>query len=592
MHSKVSLLAALLPCLSSKYPWGGRSVSATNPYDLNQIPNTGVTRKYEWTLTNETLAPDGVELSLLVVNGQYPGPLLECNWGDWLEVAVTNNLDEGSSIHWHGFLQTGTPYYDGTPGASQCPIAPGKTFTYRFRCELYGSSWWHSHYSGQYVSGLTGPIVVYGPTDDRSKYDVDVGPVMVTDWYHDYYLNLVADVFKGSLECDPHNPRGNPPCPPLADNVLINGKNSYPCDKVRQYGDKTLPCTENAPHAQFRFHSGKRHLLRLINNGAEAVLYLSIDGYQMTVIANDFVAVEPYETDLVTLGIGQRADVIVQGVDDPRASVYMRVTEGPSALQPPGDHPKGCSLNTGVSTTALAAIYYEDADTTVPPNSTSQIEESRYLAPDACQDQPLNLTVPLYEMELKEPETTMSLTVTGGLNASSDFVWYINNISLYADYNDPTLFEAKLNTPGYQYPPERAVYDMGSNASVRIILQAVGLPAPHPFHIHGHNMQVLSAGPGSWDGTIIRPENPQRRDTQILPPDGHIALQIELNNPGVWLFHCHVAWHISQGLGITILERPIEIEQEMELPYIMAQTCRDWSAYTGHDVVDQIDSGL
>jgi FtsP/CotA-like multicopper oxidase with cupredoxin domain len=96
------------------------------------------------------MAPDGVELSVLVANGAFPGPSIEANWGDWIEVAVTNGLTvEGTSLHWHGFLQTGTPYMDGTPGVTQCPIAPGKTFTYRFRAELYGTSWWHGHYSAQ-----------------------------------------------------------------------------------------------------------------------------------------------------------------------------------------------------------------------------------------------------------------------------------------------------------------------------------------------------------------------------------------------------------------------------------------------------------
>jgi len=43
---------------------------------------------------------------MLVANGQFPGPMIEANWGDWIEVAVTNDLViEGTSIHWHGFLQ-------------------------------------------------------------------------------------------------------------------------------------------------------------------------------------------------------------------------------------------------------------------------------------------------------------------------------------------------------------------------------------------------------------------------------------------------------------------------------------------------------
>jgi FtsP/CotA-like multicopper oxidase with cupredoxin domain len=51
--------------------------------------------------------------------------------------------DEGTSIHWHGLLQKKTPWMDGVPSIHQCRIAPGKTFTYRFRADQVGTSWWY-----------------------------------------------------------------------------------------------------------------------------------------------------------------------------------------------------------------------------------------------------------------------------------------------------------------------------------------------------------------------------------------------------------------------------------------------------------------
>ncbi|KAI7388268.1 laccase-like multicopper oxidase [Hortaea werneckii] len=450
----------------SPRPWGNRDAKNCNPYDVNSIPNTGVTRQYDWTVTNTTLSPDGVELPLLVVNGQFPGPTIEANWGDWIEVTVHNQLvgeyEEGTSIHWHGFLQTGTPYYDSTPGISQCPIAPGKSFTYRFRAELYGTSWWHSHYSSQYVNGLSGPIVVYGP--DSDSYDIDVGPVMLSDWFHDYYDNLLIDIFYATETCDPH-------CPPMSDNMLINGKNNYPCNET----EKT--CTPNAGLANFKFETGKKHRLRLVNHAAEAIVFFSIDGYDMTVISNDFVSVEPYKTDLVILGVGQRTDVIVQGRDNPKEAVYMRMTEGPSGLGPRGT--TGCSLNTGVSIDVVAPIYYEDADTSVLPNTTSDIDSSRYLFPNNCGNEALNHTTPSYAMEVKEPTTQLDFLMTGDYNATGAFVWYMNNITYYTDYNDPSLFEAKLGN--YNYSQERQIYNMKNNTVVRINMTSVGFPASHPM---------------------------------------------------------------------------------------------------------------
>ena len=72
------------------------------------------------------------------------------------------------------------------------------------------------------------------------------------------------------------------------------------------------------------------------------------------------------------------------------------------------------------------------------------------------------------------------------------------------------------------------------------------------MHLHGHAMSVLHQGPGYWDNvSLTNMQNPQRRDVQMLPPSGHVVLQYEANNPGVWPFHCHIAWHLSQVCQIS-----------------------------------------
>ena len=112
------------------------------------------------------------------------------------------------------------------------------------------------------------------------------------------------------------------------------------------------------------------------------------------------------------------------------------------------------------------------------------------------------------------------------------------------------------------------------------------------MHLHGHNMYVLDEGPLPWNGqTIINPKNPQRRDVQILQKNSYIVVQYDSVNPGVWPFHCHIAWHVSQGLYINLLEHPQDI-QHQNIPRSSADTCRDWAKFTGREVVDQIDSGL
>jgi len=78
------------------------------------------------------MAPDGVERLMLVYNNSYPGPLITANWGDWVVVHVTNNLQNNgfftlwgianlsTSIHWHGIIQENNCANDGVPGVTQC----------------------------------------------------------------------------------------------------------------------------------------------------------------------------------------------------------------------------------------------------------------------------------------------------------------------------------------------------------------------------------------------------------------------------------------------------------------------------------------
>ncbi|GME44714.1 similar to laccase-1 precursor [Neofusicoccum parvum] len=163
--------------LPDGFPWGNRN-GQNDPFC--DPPNTGVTRYYDFTVARGHLLSDGFNKSGIYVNGQFPGPAIEANWGDWIEVRVHNNItgpEEGTSLHWHGILQKGTQWYDGVPGVTQCPIAPGSSFTYRFRADVYGTSWWHSHFSAQYTMGVFGPLTVYGPKYE--EYDIDVGPVML-----------------------------------------------------------------------------------------------------------------------------------------------------------------------------------------------------------------------------------------------------------------------------------------------------------------------------------------------------------------------------------------------------------------------------
>ena len=86
---------------------------------------------------------------------------------------------------------------------------------------------------------------------------------------------------------------------PFSDNNLINGKMVFDCSLVT---DGT-PCTSNAGLSEFRFTPGKTHRLRVVNAGSAGLQHFSIDNHLMTVIANDFTPIVPYQAKVITMGV-------------------------------------------------------------------------------------------------------------------------------------------------------------------------------------------------------------------------------------------------------------------------------------------------
>lgn len=163
--------------------------------DYESVFPQGIHREYWLNITDKVISPDGyLKTEGKVINGSYPGPLIEACWGDDITVHVTNYLKtNGSTIHWHGLRQLHTNEADGVNGVTQCPIADGDTFDYKFKALQYGHSWYHSHYSLQYPDGVAGPLLIHGPSS--ANWDKAWTPILISDWSHrsafqDFYVEL------------------------------------------------------------------------------------------------------------------------------------------------------------------------------------------------------------------------------------------------------------------------------------------------------------------------------------------------------------------------------------------------------------------
>jgi FtsP/CotA-like multicopper oxidase with cupredoxin domain len=125
------------------------------------------------------------------------------------------------------------------------------------------------------------------------------------------------------------------------------------------------------------------------------------------------------------------------------------------------------------------------------------------------------------------------------------------------------------------------------------------------MHLHGHDFLILGRSPAlanpfpvpprrfnpATDTATLDFNNPTRRDTTMLPGNGWLVVAFRSDNPGAWLFHCHIAWHVSQGLSVQFLERVQDIPATVPLNAI-EPNCQRWTDYYATSEFKQFDSGL
>jgi iron transport multicopper oxidase len=129
-----------------------------------------------------------------------------------------------------------------------------------------------------------------------------------------------------------------------------------------------------------------------------------------------------------------------------------------------------------------------------------------------------------------------------------------------------------------------AIYGSNTNAFilnegevVEIVLNSDD-PGKHPFHLHGHAFQAVWRGEendGYYSGNESLSQIPMRRDTFMVRPQSNIVLRFRADNPGVWLFHCHIEWHIDSGLVATMIESPLALQaQNLTIPDSHWDACK------------------
>ncbi|WP_322904143.1 multicopper oxidase family protein [Paenibacillus sp. SGZ-1009] len=208
-------------------------------------------------------------------NGTIPGSLIRLNVGDQVDIIVHNQLDEPMTVHWHG-LQVPNAM-DGVPGMPNPAIQPNGSFHYKFTVteQMIGTHWYHSHYDDDFQvdAGMYGAIIVDDPSSNTGT------TTTTTDGQHydvDKLFMLGATKVDGA---DPENA------------FTINGK-SYPYTP------------------QMTVQKGQRVLLRLVNASAEDYHAITLDGYTLTIVAEDGQPLpDPQNVSVVSIAPSETLDI-------------------------------------------------------------------------------------------------------------------------------------------------------------------------------------------------------------------------------------------------------------------------------------------
>ncbi|KAF0358077.1 multicopper oxidase [Gigaspora margarita] len=493
----------------------------------------GNEKVYDLTISRGSNAPDGFKRDMFLINGQFPGPLIECNKGDTLVINVKNELDEDTTIHSHGMFQRGTPWYDGVPGQTQCGIPSKGSLTYKFKVEQSGTYWYHSHSRTQYIEGIIGPLIVHEPNDPyKNECDEEI-IVILQDWYHTDAKTLLATFLSPASQ-------GNEPSP---DNGLINGHNSFNCSSASEGSD----CVSNAPLAQFKFVKGKKYKLRIINASAFSAFIFSIDGHSMDVVEVEGMITRRHTVHRLPINIAQRYSVIVTA-DQPIDQYWMRAEMETSCFAVVSD-----DLNPLIT----AVVTYDTYN-----GSTDQGPSSKAWSDDVenCVDLKASDLKPYKNQKIPNPSKNFTIVINFQPDENDVVLGYINNSTYKIDTNDPTLI--KVYNGVTQFSPNLNVFTVEKDEIVDLILlnQDAG---EHPFHLHGHVFWCLGSGEDGTqpDYNSLNTKDPIQRDTATIPAGGWAILRFVSNNPGVWGFHCHIEWHVASGLVAQFVTQPDQIKR-------------------------------
>jgi CopA family copper-resistance protein len=501
---------------------------------------------------------DGRAGHAALVNGTIPGPLIRLKEGQRVRIAVTNRLDEDTSIHWHGLL---VPFQmDGVPGVSFPGIKPGETFTYDFPVRQAGTYWWHSHSGLQEQIGHYGPMIIDPAGEDPIAYDRE-HVVVLSDWsfLHPHELFRKLKVNAGHFNMQKQTVAGllAGQDQPLKDRVEWARMRMDPTDIADVTGSVyTYLVNGHGPGDNWTglFSPGERVRLRFINSAAMTIFNVRIPGLSLEVVAADGQPVSPVAVDEFQIAPAETFDIIVRPTEDKAFSLVAeasdrsgmaRATLAPRLGMTAGvpllrKRPLATMTDMGMgamhhgmdmpgmdmsmrSQANAPSVPLTPGVQTISPMPMDRMDQP----PQGLEDvghtvlRYADLASPHPPTDPRPPGRTMEIHLTGNMER---FMWAFDG-EAFGPIKKPIAFQR--------------------DERVRVVLINDTMMA-HPIHLHGHFFELVNGQ-----------ERQPLKHTVNVAPGGKVAFDLTASEPGDWAFHCHLLLHMHAGMFNVVTVRPL-----------------------------------
>ncbi|NOZ78542.1 MAG: copper resistance system multicopper oxidase [Acidobacteria bacterium] len=510
----------------------------------------------------------------IMVNGQVPGPLIRLFEGEDVVIRVRNELDESTSIHWHGIL---LPFeMDGVPGVAYRGIAPGETFTYRFPVRQSGTYWYHSHTGLQEQLGHFGPLVVEPSRPEPFAYDREL-VIMLSDWtfenpykvlaklkkmgsYYNFQKRTLGDFF--------HDTSTDGFGATVKDRLAWGRMRMSPTDIADITGyTYTYLVNGLAPGDNWTglFKPGERVRLRIINAATQSYFNFRIPGLPLTVVAADGQNVEPVTVAEMQLPVAETYDVIVEPGDRAYTifaesmdrSGFGRGTLAPRAgmsapVPPLRKRPVRTMVDMGMEMPGMEM----GADKAGSKPMQGMARKGKRPAPGMGvwygpvvgrhgpdDHGPENSSIPtLLRDRLGEPGIGLA-------DVGHRVLVYTDLERLDDDFDErPVDRHIELHLTGNM---ERYIWgfdgkkfsetdhpiEFHNGERLRLVMVNDTM-MEHPIHLHGMWMELENG-----HGRRI-----PRKHTVSVKPAERLSVLISVDAPGRWAFHCHLLYHMDAGM--------------------------------------------